>query len=82
MSMPTSPFIDVYKHMGVVVRTYVYMCVRVCVRACVRACVRVHVHITVWQWCMCDGGQGCVEVSWYVNAWGIARFCGVTCTVW
>ena len=45
-----------------------YTCVCVCV--CVRACVRVHVHNTVWQWCMCDGGQGCVEVSWYTYMLG------------
>ena len=62
-------FTDVHKHMGVVVCMYtcVCVCVCVCVRACVCACVRMHVHNTVWQWCMCDGGQGCVEVSWYVR---------------
>ena len=35
--------------------------VEVCIHVCVvSVCVCVHAHNTVWQWCTCKYGQGCV----------------------
>ena len=38
----------------------VCVCEHVCVCVSVRPCLRVHAHNSLWQWCTCDRGQGCV----------------------